>query len=431
LAALQVDDRETLCRFLERGRAGGLLESLGNRAVLEAAILPEEARAEEESARAAERAARTAYGAAVARGDRREIGERKDALDRAVEALDQVFGRTRRAAKAGILSIDIDPLTTIRGRLKPGEALVLYGLAAKASVALVVTLDGERAVTLAAEGKIVEAPRERLAELLIEPLALRPQVTRLLVSPDGPLARLPFALFCGEREVAYVPSGTAYGLLLKSAGERGTRVLALGDPDYGVPADPSRGSAYWSGGTPGALPATRAEAKVVGDTWLLGAEATKPRLLAAFREDRRWRAIHLACHGRVNPTSSLQSSLALSGDFLTCMDVLRNRLSCDLVVLSACDTAGGMSYAGEGIIGFTRAFLSAGAPRVLVSLWKVDDDATAALMERFYALWNPKDGAAGLPAATALRRAQAFVASQKAWSDPKYWAAWQLWGLPD
>jgi CHAT domain-containing protein len=67
----------------------------------------------------------------------------------------------------------------------------------------------------------------------------------------------------------------------------------------------------------------------------------------------------------------------------------------------------------------------AGAPRVLVSLWKVDDAATRALMERFYELW--KDGK--VPAAAALRQAQAYVAKQEKWKHPYFWAAWQLWGL--
>ena len=73
----------------------------------------------------------------------------------------------------------------------------------------------------------------------------------------------------------------------------------------------------------------------------------------------------------------------------------------------------------------------AGAPRVIVSLWKVDDAATKALMVKFYELWNPKDGSQGLPTATALKKAQEFVRSHKKWKHPYYWAAWQLWGLGD
>jgi CHAT domain-containing protein len=68
-------------------------------------------------------------------------------------------------------------------------------------------------------------------------------------------------------------------------------------------------------------------------------------------------------------------------------------------VLSACETGRGKVVGGEGIVGFTRAFLFAGSSRVLVSLWKVDDEATAALMTKYYELWNPKDGTPGLAAA--------------------------------
>ena len=83
-------------------------------------------------------------------------------------------------------------------------------------------------------------------------------------------------------------------------------------------------------------------------------------------------------------------------------------------------------YEAEGVVGFVRAFMFAGAPRVIVSLWKVDDDATRALMLKFYGLWN-----VGKPCATALKEAQGFVASHEAWRDPRFWAAWQLWGLPE
>ena len=106
------------------------------------------------------------------------------------------------------------------------------------------------------------------------------------------------------------------------------------------------------------------------------------------------------------------------------------RIPTDLVVLSACETGKGKAYAAEGIVGFTRAFMYAGSPRVICSLWKVDDKATQALMVKFYELWNPKDGSAGMPAALALREAQQHIKSQAKWKHPYYWAAWVLWGLP-
>ena len=123
------------------------------------------------------------------------------------------------------------------------------------------------------------------------------------------------------------------------------------------------------------------------------------------------------------------SSLALtpSGDddgFLTALEAFRMKCPADLVVLSACETGKGKMYKAEGIVGLTRAFMFAGAPRVLVSLWKVDDAASASLMTNFY------DGfKKGVPAARALRDAQEFVRAQEKWKHPAYWAAWVLWGL--
>ena len=116
---------------------------------------------------------------------------------------------------------------------------------------------------------------------------------------------------------------------------------------------------------------------------------------------------------------------------LTALEILSLRVSADLAVLSACDTARGKIYEAEGMMGLSRAFMVAGAPRVLCSLWKVDDAATRALMVRFYELWNPGAGKEGLPAATALRKAQEHVRGHEKWNHPRYWAAWVLWGLPD
>jgi CHAT domain-containing protein len=95
-----------------------------------------------------------------------------------------------------------------------------------------------------------------------------------------------------------------------------------------------------------------------------------------------------------------------------------------LVVLSACETALGKAESGEGVIGLVRAFQVAGAERVIASLWPVDDAATRALMCRFYAVRNPE----GTNDAEALATAQAHVRSREKWRDPRFWAAWMLWG---
>ena len=163
----------------------------------------------------------------------------------------------------------------------------------------------------------------------------------------------------------------------------------------------------------------------------------------------RWKSVHLACHGLVDRNEPLLSALALTPSeaddgFLTASEVLSMSVPADLVVLSACETGTGKVRRGEGLSGLMRSFLFAGTPRVVCSLWKVDDAATRALMVRFYELWNPRRDAHGaaagatgsspaptaITASEALRAAQEHVRAQPRWRHPYYWAAWVLWGLP-
>jgi len=106
---------------------------------------------------------------------------------------------------------------------------------------------------------------------------------------------------------------------------------------------------------------------------------------------------------------ALALTAAGEGDgFLTALDVFRTRIPADPVVRSACEPGKGKVVKGEGIVGLTRAFTYAGAPRVLCSLWKLDDEATRALMVRLHEPWNPKEEE-GLGPAAALKEAQEFV----------------------
>jgi CHAT domain-containing protein len=99
-------------------------------------------------------------------------------------------------------------------------------------------------------------------------------------------------------------------------------------------------------------------------------------------------------------------------------------LRADLVVLSACETGLGRDIRGEGLIGLTRGFMYAGAPRVVVSLWSVSDRATAGLMTGFYEQMLKS----GKPPAAALRSAQLAMLKQPATQNPFYWAAFVVQG---
>jgi CHAT domain-containing protein len=163
---------------------------------------------------------------------------------------------------------------------------------------------------------------------------------------------------------------------------------------------------------------------------LCDASASEEGLRRALPAERRWRAVHFACHGLVNPRQPLLSALALTPSpsddgYLTALEVFSLRIPADLVVLSACESARGTVVRGEGLSGLVRAFMVAGSPRVLASLWKVGDEATAEFMRRFYASWL-----AGQGAAAALRSAQADLRAHPRWGAPRHWAAWVLWGLP-
>ncbi len=148
----------------------------------------------------------------------------------------------------------------------------------------------------------------------------------------------------------------------------------------------------------------------------------------------QYRILHYATHGIVNSENPELSGLVLSlvdangrkrEGFLRLPDIYQMRLNADLVVLSACQTALGRVVRSEGLVGLTRGFFHAGATRVVSSLWKVDDEATAELMLRFY---RNMLGGSHLRPAAALRAAQLSLAAEERWHDPYYWAGFILQG---
>ena len=157
------------------------------------------------------------------------------------------------------------------------------------------------------------------------------------------------------------------------------------------------------------------------------------RETATNGELANYRYVHFATHGILNSEHPELSGIVLSlvneqgqpvDGFLRLHDIYNLNLPADLVVLSACQTGLGREIRGEGLVGLTRGFMYAGAPRVVASLWKVDDAATAELMKRFYAAMLKEN----LRPAAALRRAKVEMWKQKRWQAPFYWAAFELQG---
>ena len=144
----------------------------------------------------------------------------------------------------------------------------------------------------------------------------------------------------------------------------------------------------------------------------------------------RFGFIHLAAHANVNSQNPLDSAVILAGPVdknrLLARDVMAVPLSAELVTISACRSAGGKTYAGEGVVGFAWAFLRAGARNVIAGLWDVSDRSTAQLMSNLY-----REIAAGDDAMEALHSAKlALVHSGGAYAKPFYWAPFQLYVGP-
>jgi CHAT domain-containing protein len=146
--------------------------------------------------------------------------------------------------------------------------------------------------------------------------------------------------------------------------------------------------------------------------------------------------VHFATHTYVDDKHPERSGIVLSlvdqkgraqEGYLRMHAIYSLRLPVQLVVLSGCSTGLGKEVDGEGLIGLTRGFMYAGASGVTASLWKVDDDATAELMRRFYEGMFKH----GLTPAAALREAQIGMWRQSRWRAPYYWAGFIIQGQYD
>ncbi|MEL7522859.1 MAG: CHAT domain-containing protein, partial [Cyanobacteria bacterium J06553_1] len=175
------------------------------------------------------------------------------------------------------------------------------------------------------------------------------------------------------------------------------------------------------------LPHAKAEANAIGELLsapaLTGATATEATIKQQLSTAN---IIHLATHGFYDEKSPMQGALALAvaddqqDGLLTAREISALSLQAELAVLSACDTGLGQ-ITGDGVVGLSRAFITAGTPSVMVSLWQVSDQATADLMIEFY-----RQRQQNLGNAQALRQAMLKVMATH--QDPADWSAFTLTG---
>jgi CHAT domain-containing protein len=265
-------------------------------------------------------------------------------------------------------------------------------------------------------------PAPRVIAVLADPVFQTddPRVSKKAPATKTPVARKEAA---PAKQVASAMNASPSG---NEAQEERTRILAHLAPQE---ADNSAGGQL----RVPRLPFTRQEAdriiKLAGEKDSVEALDFRASLATATSPELgRYRYLHFATHGYLDSEQPGLSAIVLAlvdkngqpqPGFLRANDIYNLKLPADLVVLSACQTGLGKEIRGEGIVGLTRGFMYAGVPRVIVSLWSVNDRATEELMAAFYQkLLKEK-----LTPAAALRQAQAAMARDKQWSAPYYWAA--------
>jgi CHAT domain-containing protein len=292
---------------------------------------------------------------------------------------------------------------------------------------------------------------------------------RVLVAADGALQYIPFGVLPAfaadtDRPTPLVSSTeireivTIASISARSAGQRDEAASAT--PSVAVFADPvmeeadarfaSNGAETSASEINAPFPATRSstgpslsrlpytgrEARAIADLLpnaanlvAVGFDANLDAVLG--KDLRQYRYIHFATHGIVDSQRPALSALALSqfddqrrrrAGYLRLYDIYTLELNADVVVLSACDTGLGRAIRGESLVGLTQGFLYAGARNVVASLWQVPDNATSALMTRFYRLLLSGDRSP----AQALAAAQRSLATERATSDPYYWGAFVI-----
>jgi CHAT domain-containing protein len=282
--------------------------------------------------------------------------------------------------------------------------------------------------------------------------------TKLVIIPDGVLNYLPFETLLTEIKkdnkkilysdlpflvkkypVSYVQSASVLKNLLSqepgkgNAGSVNKKLIAFGDPVYEAGKDTSLTSVIRFN----RLEFSGKEVEKIASFFKPGSaeiflrdDATEENV-KGNSELRKYNYIHFATHGLIDEKKPDLSSLVLTqhsnpgeDGFLRATEIFNLDMNADLVVLSACQTGLGKLVRGEGMVGLTRAFMYAGTPAVMVSLWSVSDISTATLMGEFYKNLVKEN----LYKTDALRKAQLTLLKDEKYAHPFYWAPFVLVG---
>ena len=324
----------------------------------------------------------------------------------------------------------------------------------KASVELL------RESALNGDSETLQTQSRLLYSTLFKPVAEKITTESIIIIPDESLYYLPFEMLLTEDPgqdayynsypflmhdytISYAPSITVLDYMNRERSSNPRNLLALAPFNQSV--DERSTELYTertlSRLTP--LPLTEFETREIAGIFrkkisvydylfpetaeiLLHKEASKENFLN--RELDQYGFLHFATHAFINESNPDLSGIALWGEeesgILYVNDIYNLRFDADLAVLGACETGLGTLYRGEGVIGFTRAFIYAGVSNLAVSMWRVNDQPTSRLMINFY---NKIEQ--GYEYSEALRAAKLELIEYPEFSEPKNWAAFILYGF--
>ena len=270
--------------------------------------------------------------------------------------------------------------------------------------------------------------REKLFQAVLEPArSLVGAHDQLLIVADGPLHSLNFETLPSFAEKLY--------LIEDHEIELATCLRLLRDAS---PSPPGKNTLFAIGAPDrfpkgfSDLPGAKREMQQLrqyfaadDSIFLEGSAAGRKQFMAAALE--KYSHLHFAIHAEAFPASPLDSSLILRDDpggfRVTAREIATKKLVAELVTLSACRGAGAKAISGEGLVGLSRAFLQAGAKRVVAGLWNVSDKESPMLFQKMYA-----GIASGKAPGAALHAAKLdLIHSQEYYAKPYYWGPWQMY----
>jgi len=440
LAHLRTKNLEEAFNYSERARSRAFLDILGSKMQLaRGGTLLEHERALQ--ARISVLQAMITEQESDAPGRPELTGE----LVEAQKAYNDFLAKVRKENKEEASLVNVDPLTLkqVQELLDPGVTMLEYFVTQQATLLWVVEKDRVRFVNIpvgrkdlvgkvtflrdsvyqVAEKEKFKGYSEELYRLLIEPALRHIRGKELLIIPHDVLHYLPFQSLLSAQGRYLIQDSPIYYLSSASLMQFTREKRRAGRDKVLVMGNPSLGDEAYN------LRFAEREAKEVARVYpksevYLKEQASKPKAISL---SSKYDVLHFAVHAEFSEDDPLSSALLLAGEGkedgrLRVEEIFSLDLKADMVVLSACETGLGKLSNGDELIGLTRAFIYAGTPSVVTTLWKVNDRSSYEFMREFYSnLRSAKKS-------EALRQAQ--LKTMERFPEPFFWAAYGLTGEP-